>query len=59
SRDPGEKSDRLSAAPAQAEMMRAEMGRSILEARAHAGATQQGGDDAATQERLRALGYVN
>jgi arylsulfatase A-like enzyme len=59
SRDPAEKSDRLSSAPAQAEMMRAEMGRSILEARAHAGATQQGGDDAATQERLRALGYVN
>jgi arylsulfatase A-like enzyme len=58
-KDPGEKNDRLSAAPAEAEMMRAEMGRSILEARAHAGATQQGGDDAATQERLRALGYVN
>jgi hypothetical protein len=40
-------------------MMRAELGRSILEARTHAGQTEQGGGDAATQERLRALGYVN
>jgi len=40
-------------------MMRAELGRSVLEARTHAGATQQGGGDGATQERLRALGYVN
>jgi hypothetical protein len=31
----------------------------VLQARAHAGASEQGGADAATQERLRALGYVN
>jgi hypothetical protein len=38
--------------------MRAELGRSVLQARDHGGPSQQGGGDAATQERLRALGYV-
>jgi arylsulfatase A-like enzyme len=57
--DPGEKHDVVKSAAAEAEMMRAELGKSILEARAHAGASEQGGGDAATQERLRALGYVN
>jgi arylsulfatase A-like enzyme len=58
-RDPGEHADLVDQARAQAETMRAELGRSVLQARAHAGATAQGGIDAATQERLRALGYVN
>jgi hypothetical protein len=39
--------------------MRAELGKSILTAREHAGSTQQTGTDAATEERLRSLGYVN
>ena len=56
--DPGEHANAIGKAPAEAELMRAELGQSVLQARAHAGATQQGGADAATQERLRALGYV-
>jgi len=58
-RDPAERTNVLRTAPAEAEMMRAELGRSVLEARAHAGASEQGGGDAATHERLRALGYVD
>jgi hypothetical protein len=58
-RDPGEKQEVLAKSPAQGEMMRAELGKSVLEARAHAGASEQAGTDAATHERLRALGYVN
>jgi len=57
--DPGEQSNVQAAQPAQKETMRAELGRSVLEARAHAGKTEQRGVDAATTERLRALGYVN
>jgi arylsulfatase A-like enzyme len=57
--DPGERTNVVARQPAEAEMMRAELGRSVLQARAHAGATEQGGADAATQERLRALGYTN
>jgi len=41
-------------------MMRAELGKSVLQARAHAGATEQAGAEAAGQhERLKALGYVD
>ena len=58
-RDPREMSNVRTTQPAAAEVLRAEMGRSTVEARAHAGASEQGGSDAATQERLRALGYVN
>ena len=58
-RDPRETSNVRTTQPAAAEILRAEMGRSTVEARAHAGASEQGGSDAATQERLRALGYVN
>jgi arylsulfatase A-like enzyme len=58
-RDPGERQEVLGKSPAQAEMMRAELGKSVVEARAHAGASEQAGTDAATHERLRALGYVN
>ena len=58
-RDPGEMSNVRTTQPAAAETLRAELGRSSIEARAHAGASEQGGNDAATQERLRALGYVN
>ncbi len=58
-KDPGEHTDASAAVPAQKEMMRAELGKSVLTARAHAGASEQRGVDAATTERLRALGYVN
>ncbi|TMA34003.1 MAG: hypothetical protein E6J79_17275 [Deltaproteobacteria bacterium] len=58
-RDPGEHTNVEAAEPAQKETMRAELGRSVLEARAHAGKSEQRGVDAATTERLRALGYVN
>ena len=57
--DPREMSNVRTTRPAAAETLRAELGRSTVEARAHAGASEQGGGDAATQERLRALGYVN
>jgi arylsulfatase A-like enzyme len=57
--DAGEQRDVSRTATAQTETMRAELGRSFVQARAHAGASEQGGSDAATQERLRALGYVN
>jgi len=52
-RDPGERANVVASAPAEAETMRAELGKSILTAREHAGSTQQTGTDAATEERLR------
>jgi arylsulfatase A-like enzyme len=59
-RDPGEQTNAVGTSPAQAEMMRAELGKSVLQARAHAGATEQAGAEGAAQrERLRALGYVD
>jgi len=57
--DRGEQADVLTRAPAEAETMRAELGRAVLQSRAQAGATEQAGTDAATQERLRALGYIH
>jgi arylsulfatase A-like enzyme len=57
--DPKEREELRARAPGELQSLRAELGRSLQEARAHAGATEQGGTDAATQERLRALGYVN
>jgi arylsulfatase A-like enzyme len=57
--DPGEHDDLVSKDPAQLETLRAALGRSQLEARAHAGAGQQTEVDGVTQDRLRALGYVN
>ncbi len=58
-RDPGEQIDLAAKEPAQRETLRAALGRSLLEARAHAGSAQHTDVDAVTQERLRALGYVN
>lgn len=57
--DPGERRDVVASSPAEAEMMRAELGKSVLQAREHAGVSEQTGTDRATHERLRALGYVN
>jgi arylsulfatase A-like enzyme len=56
---PGEKRDVLRDRPEQAEIMRAARGNALLQARAHAGAAEQGKMDAATLERLKALGYVH
>jgi arylsulfatase A-like enzyme len=59
-RDHGEHTNTVATAPAQAEMMRAELGKSLLQARAHAGTTEHAGAEAAGQhERLKALGYVD
>jgi arylsulfatase A-like enzyme len=58
-KDPGEKTDLIGSKPDQAEIMRAEMGRSTLVAQEHAGQAEQAGMDAATQDRLKALGYVH
>jgi len=55
-RDPGEQ--RNVVAPAETEKMRAALGRSVLEAREHGGASEQIGVDAATKARLKALGYT-
>jgi arylsulfatase A-like enzyme len=57
--DPDEKTNVARQSPASLELMRAALGKSYLQARAHAGETQQTGGDAATTERLRSLGYVN
>ena len=57
--DPFERRDVVHERPEQAEIMRAESGRCLLEARSHAGATQQGQMDAATIERLKSLGYMH
>src|SRR5206468_3587232 len=56
--DPGEHRNEVASAPAEAEKMRAELGKSVLEARAHAGGAEPGQMDPATRERLEALGYV-
>jgi hypothetical protein len=57
--DAGEHRNAVASAPAAAQMMRAELGRSFVEARANAGATEQAGAAGdAQRERLRALGYV-
>ena len=57
--DPKEKQNLSSSQPAQLETTRAQLGRSLLEARAHAGATGQHDVDSVTRDRLKALGYVN
>jgi arylsulfatase A-like enzyme len=57
--DPREKQNLSSSQPVQLETSRAQLGRSLLEARAHAGATGQHDVDSVTRDRLKALGYVN
>jgi len=57
-RDPGEQRNVVASAPADADRMRAALGRSVLEAREHGGASEQIGVDAATKARLKALGYT-
>jgi arylsulfatase A-like enzyme len=58
-KDAREQHDLATSDPSQLETMRAALGRATIEARAHAGAAQQTDVDSVTQERLRALGYVN
>ena len=41
------------------EELRAALGRTYLEAKAHAGATGQTEVDSVTKDRLKALGYLN
>jgi arylsulfatase A-like enzyme len=56
--DPGEQRDVATSSVAQRDRMLATLGRTVLEARAQAGTTEQGKIDAATNDRLRALGYA-
>ena len=57
--DPAEQRNVVASAPAgAADSMRAALGRSVLEARSHAGATEQTAMDPATRARLKALGYI-
>ena len=56
---PGEQANVASRVPDELAKMQAARGQSLLEARAHAGATQGTDIDAKTKERLKALGYVN
>jgi arylsulfatase A-like enzyme len=58
-KDPGEHDNLASKEPAQLEEMRAALGKSYLEAKAHAGATGQTEVDSVTKDRLKALGYLN
>ena len=57
--DPQEKRNMAASQSTQLETSRALLGRSLLEARAHAGATGQHDVDSVTRDRLKALGYVN
>jgi arylsulfatase A-like enzyme len=56
--DPAEQHSLVSTEPTLLEEMRAALGRSYLEARAHAGAGAQTDVDSVTKDRLRALGYL-
>ncbi len=58
-RDPGEQRSLVARDPVLLEEMRAALGRSYLEARAHAGAGAQTDVDSVTKDRLRALGYLD
>ena len=57
-RDPGEHQNVIASTPAEADAMRAALGRAVLEAREHGGASEQIGMDPATKARLKALGYT-
>ena len=57
--DPGEQKSLVASDARMLEELRAALGRSYLEARAHAGAGAQTDVDSVTKDRLRALGYVN
>jgi len=57
--DPGETRNLAGGDPVRLEEMRAALGRSFLQARAHAGAAATTEVDSATKERLRALGYLD
>jgi arylsulfatase A-like enzyme len=57
--DPGEQRSLVASEPVLLEELRAALGRSYLEARAHAGAGAQTDVDSVTKDRLRALGYVD
>jgi arylsulfatase A-like enzyme len=57
--DPGEQRSVVASEPVLLEELRAALGRSYLEARAHAGAGAQTDVDSVTKDRLRALGYVD
>ena len=56
--DPGEQHSLVASEPNLLEELRAALGRSYLEARAHAGAGAQTDVDSVTKDRLRALGYL-
>jgi arylsulfatase A-like enzyme len=56
--DPGEQHSLVSTDPTLLEELRAALGRSYLEARAHGGAGAQTDVDSVTKDRLRALGYL-
>ena len=58
-KDPGEQKSLVASEPVVLEEMRAALGRSYLEARAHAGAGAQTDVDSVTKDRLRALGYLD
>jgi arylsulfatase A-like enzyme len=57
-KDPGEQTNLAASSRPRVEELRAALGRKVLEARAHAGATTQTNVDDATRDRLKALGYM-
>ncbi|HWP64731.1 MAG TPA: sulfatase [Candidatus Limnocylindria bacterium] len=58
-RDPKELANAAATAASTVEEMRAALGRKVVEARAHAGATTQTDIDSVTRDRLKALGYLD
>lgn len=57
--DPGEQRNLAGTEAGRLEEMRAALGRSVVEARAHEGAGAQTDVDEVTKDRLRALGYLD
>jgi len=56
--DPGEKTDLATKDPTQLETLRAELGNDFIEAKKYAGEGADTEIDGATQDRLKALGYM-
>jgi arylsulfatase A-like enzyme len=57
--DPGESKNVAATQPSEREEMRAALGRAVLVAKEHGGSATQTDVDAATRQRLEALGYID
>jgi arylsulfatase A-like enzyme len=57
-KDPGEHANVVASRPADAETMRAELGKSVLKAREYGSGSESVAMDPATRQRLKSLGYT-